>query len=117
MTSTTFDSVIADLQERPAVDFKPALASNKFPAAVAERLLDKLSSDDDFRALFLSDAREAMRSIGFETAAEHVGVPGADPIVCCENLRQLAPKGELATSRARLIGRLSTAPFHYAIDL
>ena len=115
--SMTFDSQRADLQEDQAVDFKPALASNKFPAEVAARLLDKLSSDDDFRALFLSDAREAMRSIGFETAAEHIGAPGADPIVCCENLRQLAPKDVLAASRTRLVERLSTAPFHFQPDL
>ena len=115
--SMTFDSQRADLQEDQAVDFKPALASNKFPAEVAARLLDRLSSDDDFRALFVSDAREAMRSIGFETAAEHVGVPGADPILCCQSLRGLASKQELTASRTRLIARLSTAPFHFDVGL
>jgi hypothetical protein len=58
-----------------------------------------------------------MRSIGFETAAEHVGVPGADPILCCQSLRQLASKEVLAASRARLVASLSNAPFSYAIDL
>jgi putative modified peptide len=112
-----FDTDRPDAHESAATDAKHASASNKFPADVAGRLLDKLASDDEFRALFLADARAAMRAIGFETPAEHAGVPGSDPIVCCLEMKQLAPKEMIAQSRARLVSKLSAMPFHYAVTL
>ena len=101
-----------------AVDLKPAAtASNKLPVDVAERLLDKLSTDDAFRDLFVADIRAAMREIGYETPAEILGVPGSDPIVCFGGPRLLASKESLAAARARLVSSLSHAPFHFAVRL
>ena len=36
---------------------------------IVDKLLDKLSSDDEFRAVFLRSPREALASIGHEAAA------------------------------------------------
>ena len=96
---------------------KPATALNKFSPEVADRLLDKLATDDAFRSLFLSDARSALRLVGHETPAADVGVEGADPIMCCIGMKSLASKEALQASRHRLRDRLSMSVFHYEIEL
>jgi putative modified peptide len=83
---------------------------------VAERLLEKLATDDIFRALFVRDARAAMASIGYETPAAYAGVPGSDPIMCCLDVR-LSSKAVLAASRDALATRMSTSVFHYEIGI
>lgn len=115
--TTSFDSSVSTAFDGNIADYKPATETNKFPRKVAERLLDKLSSDDAFRALFVSDARAAMAAIGYETPAAYAGVPGSDPVMCCRNVRELAPKGVLAASRDTLANRLSTSIFHYEPSL
>ena len=55
--------------------------STKFSPDVVARLLDGLANDDAFRALFESDPREALRSIGHETKPQHLGVEGKDPVL------------------------------------
>jgi putative modified peptide len=117
--SMTFDSnpsILIDAAVAVA-EPKPTTATNKFPREVAERLLDKLSSDDSFRALFLDDARAAMAAIGYETPAAYAGVPGSDPIMCCLEVRSLAPKQVLAAARQELATRLSTSIFAYDIGV
>jgi putative modified peptide len=38
------------------------------PSAIAEKLLDRLSSDDDFRRFFLKDPRMALSFLGYAEA-------------------------------------------------
>lgn len=59
-------------------------------SAQADALLDKLSSDDDFRALLLSDPAKALRQIG---APEELAA-------CFANCKQLADPETLKASRA-----------------
>jgi putative modified peptide len=115
--TTSFDSSPPTAFEGSLAEYKPATETNKFPREVAERLLDKLSTDDAFRALFVADARAAMAAIGYETPAAYAGVPGSDPIMCCLAVRALAPKAALAASREVLATRLSTSIFSYDIGV
>lgn len=59
-------------------------------SAQADALLDKLSSDDDFRALLLSDPAKALRQIG---APEELAA-------CFAKCKQLADPATLKASRA-----------------
>lgn len=44
--------------------------TRKLPADVADRLLDRLSEDDDFRELFRRDPRAALAALGHADAAD-----------------------------------------------
>lgn len=79
------------------------MANNQGPdglgAGVASRLLDLLSSDDDFRAHFERDPHSALAQIGHASMAE--GPSSAD----CLSLKAgqtLAPKETFARDRERL---------------
>jgi putative modified peptide len=75
----------------------------KLAPDVADKLLHGLSTDDDFRAAFENDPRAALRSIGHETPAEHVGVEGKDPVMHFQTLKGgLASKQKLAAARQQL---------------
>ena len=65
------------------------MANSKVTADVADRLLDKLSSDDKFRTHFQNDPRGALDSIG----ASHVECGG------CMKPKNLASKEQLQKSR------------------
>ena len=85
----------------------------RFTQAVSEKLLDKLSSDDAFRDLFLKDPREALRQVGHETPVEKVGIAGQDAVLCC-TVTKLASKEEIRATRKELSTRLqSLNPFAY----
>lgn len=115
--SSSFDASPACPDTETLFDAKPATPGNKFSPDVADRLLDKLSSEDEFRSLFLSDPRAALRLVGHETPAALVGVPGSDPILCCLGMKSLASKAALQASRQQLRERLSMSVFHYDIEL
>ena len=89
--------------------------ANMFPADVADRLLDKLSSDDDFRAQFASNPRAAMKSIGFETPEAVRDVKGSDPLLCCNNIKSLASKEKIKAARAELHQQLSQRVFGWSM--
>lgn len=85
----------------------------RFTQEVADKLLDKLSSDDEFRDLFQKDPREALRQVGHETPAEKVGVAGQDAVLCC-TVKTLASKEEIRATRKELATRLQILnPFAY----
>ena len=73
----------------------------RFSPKVVDALLDKLSSDDDFRDLFQKDPREALRRVGHETPEQSVDVAGSDPVLCCHS-KSLASKEQLRASRDQL---------------
>ena len=77
--------------------------STKFSPDVVARLLDGLANDDEFRALFESDPREALRSIGHETKPQHLGVEGKDPVLPFLKFQGgLASKEAIASDTDRL---------------
>lgn len=78
--------------------------STKFTLEVAERLLDKLATDDAFRASFASDPRAALRQLGHETPSADRGVDGRDPVVSLQHLKGgLASKEKIAAGRERML--------------
>lgn len=80
--------------------------SNALSDETAAKLLDKLASDDDFRALFQKDPRQALAQVGH--------APAADPSVKegvwhCMSVSNLADKKAIAASRDTLRKQLATA--------
>ena len=71
---------------------------------VAAALLEKLSTDDDFRAHFARNPRAALRSLGHETPKEDHDVEGRDPVLAFTELRGgLASKETIAAQSADLL--------------
>jgi len=67
--------------------------------AVVDKLLDGLSGDDDFRALFTKDPRAALEKVGYKaTGNEQFG---------CARVTALAPKEEIAAARKLLASHLT----------
>lgn len=87
--------------------------ANNFSPDVTDKLLDKLSNDDDFRALFEKNPRAALRQVGHETPEADRDVKGADPLVCCYGIKTLASKEQIQAARAELKAQLTTLPFKY----
>ena len=71
---------------------------------VVDRLLDLLSTDDDFRRLFQKDAKAALLLAGHQPAASTDGAPAAEVWMCLQ-LKQgqgLASKASIARDRPKL---------------
>jgi putative modified peptide len=66
-------------------------------AKTADRLLDKLTTDNAFRRLFKRDPSGALASLGFRS--------GARPAACA-SVQAIAPKGEIEAARAALKNHL-----------
>ena len=80
--------------------------ANQLSEKTIDAVLDKLSSDDDFRARFQKNPREATRSLGIEDAAID-SLPEAP-------VEKLADKKAFAGSRDKVRKQLVDArtPFH-----
>jgi putative modified peptide len=78
----------------------------KLSEVQADTLLDKLSSDDDFRGLFQKDPRAALVAIGHEPAADGKVSQGA---WMCMSVRELASKEAIKASRDELRKQLVSA--------
>jgi len=74
------------------------------PAEVADRLLDLLSSDDDFRNLFSSDPARALVKAGFDQGK----LAELEALKVCLKVSSLAPKEVLRSSRDRIRGTLTS---------
>lgn len=81
------------------------MATKKGPAPapldpkVAKKLLDKLSTDNEFRRLFKKDAGAALAQVGYKVEA------GAASVVGCMQLQstdRIAPKDKIVRDRAKL---------------
>jgi putative modified peptide len=79
------------------------MSSFKLPAAIIDRLLDRLGNDDDFRDLFVADTRAALASIGFEPAADASITKG---LWFCLAVDQLASKEAIRGSHRALRSQL-----------
>lgn len=91
--------------------------ANNFSAEVADKLLDKLSSDDAFRKQFQSDPRAALGAMGFVTPEKDVGSKGADPLMCLSSGASLASKEAIKAARSKLLEQLRALPFHLALTI
>ncbi|GAB3387087.1 NHLP-related RiPP peptide [Lysobacter fragariae] len=78
----------------------PALAARPRSAPidpqVADRLLDRLASDDDFRALFMRSPGQALAQVGFVNATDSPSPEG-----CFWGI-ELASKQEIARAREEI---------------
>ena len=74
----------------------------RFAPRVVDALLDKLSSDDDFRELFQKNPRAALSLIGHTTSEADRDIKGQDPVLCCYNLKGLASKEAFVEGRMRM---------------
>ena len=89
--------------------------ANNFSPEVADKLLDKLSSDDEFRALFEKNPRAALRQLGHETPEADRDVKGSDPLLCASCVETLASKAQIQAARKELKSQLTSAPFKFAM--
>jgi len=86
-----------------------------FTPEVTDRLLDLLSGDDAFRALFEQNPRAALRQVGHETPEIDRDIKGADPVICLLGCAALASKETIRATHVLLHRQLAQAPFHYSI--
>jgi len=82
--------------------------SNKLSAEVADKLLDRLSTDDDFRDLFEKNPRAALRQVGHETPAQHREIRGSDPVMCANLKNGLASKEAIQAGRESMKAALTS---------
>lgn len=75
---------------------------------VADRLLDLLSTDDDYRARFQRDPRAALMEVGHEpsppakmTACGALPIPEFEALIDCR-VENLAPKDVIANARKEI---------------
>jgi len=78
----------------------------KLSESTVDALLDKLGSDDEFRALFQKDPRQALAAVGDATSAGKANATGA---WMCMGVRQLASKESIQASRDLLRRQLLSA--------
>jgi putative modified peptide len=83
--------------------------ASHFSPELADKLLDKLSSDDAFRAAFDHNPRAALKQLGYETPEADRDVRGADPALCLYSARALPSKESFRAARNELRAQL-TAP-------
>jgi putative modified peptide len=82
----------------------------KLSEDTVDTLLDKLSSDDDFRATFSKDPRAALASVGHKPSADTSVAEGA---WMCMGVSQLASKEAIKASRDALRQQLLSAKAGY----
>jgi putative modified peptide len=71
--------------------------AKSLPPHIADKLLDRLSSDDDFRTYFQKDARGALSFLGYD---EPAGTPSNDSALACMRCDSMPDKKAFAQSRA-----------------
>jgi putative modified peptide len=71
---------------------------------VTKKLLDKLSTDNDFRRLFKKDAHAALTSVGYKLEA---GATSAGGCMQLQSTDSIAPKAKIIRDRAKLESALN----------
>jgi putative modified peptide len=90
---------------------------NAFSAEVADKLLEKLATDDTFRELFQSNPRAALQQVGHETPAQQVGIRGFDPVMCANLKNGLASKEAIRAGRESMKAALVSTQQHSIFNL
>jgi putative modified peptide len=70
--------------------------AKSLPPHIADKLLDRLGSDDDFRAYFQKDARGALSFLGYD---EPAGTPSNDSAIACMRCESMPDKKAFTQSR------------------
>lgn len=91
--------------------------AKNFSREVADKLLDKLSSDDQFRDLFQRNPRAALHQVGHDTPKELEGIAGSDPVMCLSSSATLASKEQIRATRSILQEQLTSSAFHYEVAI
>lgn len=76
---------------------------------VADKLLDLLSTDNEFRRLFKKDPTMALAKIGHGAPVTPPGPPPVVPPVMCQPVKRIAPKQEFVAARDQLKAHLASA--------
>jgi putative modified peptide len=97
---------------------------------VADRLLDLLSTDNEFRRLFKKDPQAALVKAGWKPPKAPVGAPARKgppftppgpptvvPPVMCLKVDRIAPKEQIIKSRSELKAMLTSALGYMPIQL
>jgi putative modified peptide len=84
-----------------------SMADYKLTQEQADALLQKLSTDDDFRALFQKDVGAAFQQLPGKPAAPADLTPG-----CCLVPKTLASKAKIAATRSALLSTLTSRVEH-----
>ena len=84
---------------------KASAKGSPLPLAIADKLLDRLGSDDDFRALFLKNPRAALSFLGY---AEADMLADRDGTWSCMNCDSLPDKKAFTESRDAFRKQLTT---------
>ena len=89
------------------------MAQDPLPAKIVDQLLDKLSTDDAFRALFAANPEDAFKSLGFS--------PTPGQMACCPAVK-LAAKETIRATQAEMrenmiLGRLLHRPNNWDAEL
>ncbi|CAD7712803.1 hypothetical protein LMG31886_02810 [Xanthomonas hydrangeae] len=93
-------------------------ADNAHPpldASIADKLLELLSSDDDFRECFQCNPAQALARIGAAGANADDSVPSMGEPYFCMTTNQLASKEEIALARTELHSYLTQNANHTVI--
>lgn len=91
--------------------------TNKFSPEVADKLLDRLSTDDDFRELFQNDPSAALKQVGHEAPEKMRGVRGSDPAMCTNLNNGLASKEAIRAGRESMKAALTSTLAHNVFSL
>jgi len=92
--------------------------AKNFSRELADKLLDKLSHDDDFRDHFTRDPHSALASLGHSVDESQRGVEGLDPVSCLGGMSSnLASKEAIRAARDSLREQLSSAPFKFEVTV
>ena len=77
-------------------------------AQIAEKLLDRLGSDDSFREQFQANPIAALQSIGYEGSGLRAAAPSdlAEPFSACA-VNQLAAKEDILAAKEKLMATLT----------
>jgi putative modified peptide len=88
--------------------------ANSLPAHIADKLLDRLSSDDDFRAYFQKDARGALSMLGYD---EPAGTAANDSALRCMRCDSMPDKKAFTQSRDAYRKQLTSQAFQIIFKL
>ncbi|MBB3797280.1 putative modified peptide [Xanthomonas arboricola] len=85
----------------------------KLDPAVASKLIDLLSTDDTFRALFVSNTMTALQQVGHTAPEDDLEAFVRD----CASSIQLADKDVIASARAQINTMLTSGTSHIVPQL
>ena len=92
--------------------------AKNFSREFADKLLEKLSKDDDFRSRFQADPRQAVAELGYVTPESDRGVEGEDPCLCLTGMaKSLASKESIRAAHQKLREQLPSAPFRFEVAI